>query len=534
MSTLERMISCTARKAGWSAVHASLCRSALWLLSSLVLLVVARPLLPAWGVALALLVPALGSFWHARRAWRAARCERSAAARLDTHHGLGDLFSSALDFDRFAAPSPLMRCHMLEAEARAAALGEHELPCPSRAPLPVAPAIAMLLLGLTLALNGDLDGLGIVSAPDARTALAPAAEPAPEVAARHRAPARRAALLAGLLERTLDLPPVEPREELALPEEEPELQRPRRTTIAERVARAQTEHWRRVSELINDTRAEAEFRADGKFDHDVEEMVAALDAQVLRGRARSSEDLKELAAKVEDLAEQMGKLAAGREMRQSTNPVGMSRTGGFNNELQGLLRRSLSEFLENYASTLRARAQKLAREEARHGRALVAAKGLTPPKAQRTGLRSNQPPEGPTTLSDKAPSRTFKSSATPPPPGIKPQNAAGGGTSPGAQGAGAGEGPKAKGLAQKGPKADFEYLPVEARVGQGQSEMELLDEMADGSLSEEAPAAYRALIQGSTRRAAERLEQEPIPEDLREVVAEYFRSLHPDEPSPDG
>ena len=534
MSTLQRVISCTSRKGAASAARGSLCRSALWLLTAFTLLIVLRPLLPAWLLVLAPLAAAAATAWLGYRAWCAACCERSAASRLDAHYGLGDLFSSAHDFEKFEQPSPLMRCHMDAAEVRARSLDNHRLPCPPRAPLQVAPAIILLLLGLALALTGEPGVPGSLSQIDTRTALSVADAPTPEFDQRHRAPARRAALLAGLLRRTLDLPPTDPAPEIAIPEEPLEPEPPRRTTIADRVALAQTEHGRRMSDLMGDTRPEQQFRADGMFDHDVDQMVASLDAQVLHGRALESKDLESLAAEVENMAQEMSSLASGRESRQGTNPTAMNRTGGFNHELQGLLRRSMSEFLQNYASTLRARAQKAAREEQRHGRALVAAKGLTPPKAQRTGLRSNQPPEGPTTMTDRAPKHAFSSASAPPPPGVKPQNAAGGGTSPGAQGAGAGEGPKAKGLARNGPKTEFEYMQVEARVGQGQSEMELLDEAATGALSEEAPAAYRALIHSSTRRAAEQLEQEPIPDDLREVVAEYFRSLRPAEPSTDG
>ncbi|NOZ88050.1 MAG: hypothetical protein GXP49_17680 [Deltaproteobacteria bacterium] len=575
---LDKLIKRCAKELAFRKALQALKLSLPWSLVSFAVSLLLLPLGPAWLAAIYLLVPILIPILWAAMAYRKGLDLESAASALDKAAGESDLFSSAFEFqkeardtvdvskgapaapeqlaayavpdrlaayavpDRMAASaaSIMKQLTIARAEERAAEVWKSPMPRPEPRSMSCTPAIIGLTLFLSVFLAGETGNPLLVHnnmKPGTSRYVTESTSPLPAMTPQRRTMKKALHVLAdlltkkekdhtSLLEKPKEQPPKDQKQ--GAPEKHGRMiQKP----ISERIMAAKSEHYFRVAEIMNDLSTKKTFKAKGKFDHGVDDMVRYLDSKVLRGKNLSGKKLEDMAEKVDDLSQRMSELAASREGRQAMDPIGMTHTGGFSNEIQGLLRRSLAEFLRHYASTLRARAEQISREQSRYKKALAMARMGRPKKTRRTGLHSDAPADGPMAM-DKNPSPDVSIAPMKPPENIEPNNMKGNGTTPGAKGAGAGKGPRAK-PQEIGKAGEYDYLKVKARVGQGKSCFELLKGTAPGDAEEIDSEAFKGLVQTSSSKAEKTMEQEPIPEDLKEIIKGYFKALSPQD-RPDG
>lgn len=486
------------------------------------------------------------------------------AQSLDRAFGFRDRLSSALSFSRLPEPTGFMRAHIQETLAFLAAQPESALPIPipARSRVYVA-AVAIAFVSLV----PHSDRLST------------------EVGEREVAIERRARVASGLVSELRDLRSranlrglkkishwVEVAERAVA--EEQKILEPEELTPPEKTAtRDAPEQRNRAFESQTepgegrDPKADirlalaAQYQPVGKFDsfpdQSYQEVFAEIDALVVDGTLTSGE-LKQLANQVDGAAGKIGNFGFfeadknnGLEgsMRNVDSRFGTTRGeqmpqgefDGIKNQLAPLQFKAFSEFLKRYASHVGARALGQAQQEARRREVETVAASVPPPKDAEFKLTGvGDRPEAPLLQAPGAQAAKLLqalASAEGSDQDLR-QNALkvrGGGTQVGGQGAGVGASGGRKGAPQVLPQASGgEYLPLEGKLGDGESILQIIDQRGRRTLSsgqKPAGSSYRDVYIEYAKGAEAALNGEEVPLPMRDFVRDYFRSIRPDAPA---
>jgi len=525
--------------------------------------------LVGWPLALLAGLLAIGAVaylgWEARR-----QNSLEAHARLLDHElGLHDRVSSALAFARAPRRTDFMEAHLRETAAFLDAVGEPRV----RVPWPARARSFCLFLALALAALLPHADRSLV---EARAALDERLERVRVVQglARELAELRDQATRRGLpkLARAVARAEEAMREELHIldPEPPPEAapQDPAGLDAASRDARVvearagaeggagQVDGAVRVSRL-------GAYKPVGKFDafpeaayaevfSELDEVYSDLDL----GEAeleRMSDYLGDMAGRVGNMGMQsdsqsgsMGGQMAAPDAAQRGEAPGFD---PFGSNINALHHKAFSEFLRRYASHLgdraAGRAAGRAAKDSRDPAQAFDPASAPPPEDAELALKAvTDRPAGASLQGSPAQLAKLASMA-----GGKdgklagsedPSNkvaARGSGTRLGGQGAGVGSagGGQGEGPAVLPRASGGEYLPLEGKLGDGRSVLEIIDARGRRRLGPAASGAGAAAagwgeVFGAYARGAEaELNSEAVPLDLRDYVRDYFRAIRPTE-----
>jgi hypothetical protein len=527
--------------------------------------------LGAWGVGALAAVLLLGAAGYL--AWEALRQNSLAehAQRLDRELGLHDRISSAFAFARAARPSEFMQAHLRETAAFLEHAGEPRV----RVPWPARARSFGLFLALVLVAllpHADRSQVEARADLDERMERTRAVQGMVRELSDLRSQAERKGL--PKLARAVAQAEAAMREELRIldPEPPPEPQAapddagaPDSTVRSAQEADAQAGAEGGAGNLDGAVRVSrlGAYKPVGKFDAFPEaayaEVFAELDenfSDLDLGEAemeRMSDYLGDMSGRVGNMGMQSdeqsgsmgGQMAAPNAKELMENP-------GFDpyaSNIRSLHHKAFAEFLRRYASHLGDRAAgRAAARAAQEGKADPATAfdpaSAPPPEDAKLALKAvtDKPvgselkgsPEQMAKLSRMAAGGGGKLSSSEDP--TNKTAVRGSGTRLGGQGAGVGSAAGGQGEAPAVlPRATGgEYLPLEGKLGDGRSVLQVIDargrrHLGPGAADDGSPATTWSDVFGAYARGAEaELNSEAVPLDLREYVRDYFRAIRPE------